>query len=591
MTIDPITLEIVRGAVSSIKLQMEAMVERTAMSPVIKEKMDFFVGIYDLDGQIVDGFLSTSGPRIVDPVLSEYPLKDMRQGDLYWYNDPHRSQGAIQHTGDMCFLSPVFYESIPVAFAVSYGHFWDIGGSVAGSLSPQASEIFHEGILVPPIRIMRGGEINREAYAVILNNSRFPDMLEGDTRALMAACRLGEERLAELMDKHGRQTVLDAFGEIVRSSVEAYRDYVRSVVVEGEHHFFDYVDRDPVDDAPRRVDVKLTHHDGKVTADLTGSGPQAKGPVNFITSPGALNLIFARHLSWMNPDLALNEGAVSFLDEVRTRPGTVTYPNFPAPVGLRSHTVIRLMNILGGVLAQSNGGNAPAASPVYVIYNLRSMGTDGKYLYFSEGVGSGQGARPAADGLNVIYFRDQRNYPVEFEEGEFPLRVERYAIRPDSGGPGLQRGGCGVVRDVRVLVDCTLSTRMDNVRFPCFGIAGGGAGQPGRFLLNPDTPRETEPPPAGENISVRAGDLLRVETGGGGGWGDPFERDPGHVRRDVLEGFVTAEAAALDYGIALADDMSIDSEETERLRSASRPSRPAVDRGPRANEWLRRLGV
>ena len=136
---DPITLEIVRGAVSSIIRQMEALIERTAMSPVIKEKMDYFVGVYDLDGRVVDGFLSTSGPRIVDPVLREYPLDQMRPGDLYWYNDPHLSKGAIQHTGDMCFTSPVFYGGEPVAFAVSYGHFWDIGGSVAGSLSPQAS--------------------------------------------------------------------------------------------------------------------------------------------------------------------------------------------------------------------------------------------------------------------------------------------------------------------------------------------------------------------------------------------------------------------------------------------------------------------
>ena len=156
---DPITLEIVRGAVSSIIRQMEALIERTAMSPVIKEKMDYFVGVYDLDGRVVDGFLSTSGPRIVDPVLREYPLDQMRPGDLYWYNDPHLSKGAIQHTGDRCFTSPVFYGGEPVAFAVSYGHFWDIGGSVAGSLSPQASEIFHEGMLVPPIRIMREGEM------------------------------------------------------------------------------------------------------------------------------------------------------------------------------------------------------------------------------------------------------------------------------------------------------------------------------------------------------------------------------------------------------------------------------------------------
>ena len=589
ISVDPITLEIVRGAVSSIIRQMEALIERTAMSPVIKEKMDYFVGVYDLEGRVVDGFLSTSGPRIVDPVLRDYPMEDMQPGDLYWYNDPHRSKGAIQHTGDMCFTSPVFHEEKLVAFAVSYGHFWDIAGSVAGSLSPHATEIFHEGMLVPPIRIMRSGEINREAYAVILNNSRFPEMLEGDTRALMAACRLAEDRLAELMDRYGQRTILEAFDQIVQRSIDAYREFAREVIPEGEHHFFDYVDRDPVDDQPRLVDVKLLHQDGRLVADLTDSGPQAKGPVNFITSPGAFNLILARHLSYMKPGLPLNEGAVAFLDEVRTEPGTITYPNFPAPVGLRSHTVIRLMDIMGGLLAQANGGQGPAASPVYVIYNLRAVKEDGRYLYFSEGIGSGQGARPTGDGLNVIYFRDQRNYPIEFEEGEFPLRIEQYAIRPDSGGPGFYRGGCGVVRDVRVLVDCTMSTRMDNVRFPCFGLNGGRAGQPGRFVLNPGTPDEREVSPAGEGIQVRTGDLLRAETGGGGGWGHPFDRDPQDVARDVLEGFVSRQSAEVDYGVVLSDNIGIDSEATEALRSSTRPEILAVDRGPHAAEWLAQL--
>lgn len=579
---NPVTLEIIRGAVGAAIKQMEALIERTAMSPVIKEKMDYFVGIYDLRGRVVDGFLSSSGPRIVDPILEAYPVSDMRAGDLYWYNDPHRSRGAIQHTGDMCFASPIFHAGRAVAFAVSYGHFWDIGGSVAGSLSPHASEIFHEGILVPPIRIMRGGEMNREAYAVILNNSRFPDMLEGDTRALMAACRLAEDRVSELMERYGQSEVLDAFDRIIERSLAAYRDFVREVIPEGEWRFHDHVDRDPVDGEPRRVDVKIVRQNGRIAADLTDSGPQARGPVNFITSPGAFNLILARHLAYMNPDLPLNEGALSFLDEVRTRPGTIVNPNFPAPVGLRSHTVIRLMGIMGGILAQAKAGAGPAASPVYVIYNLRGMDESGGYRYFSEGIGSGQGARPTADGLNAIYFRDQRNYPVEFEEGEFPLRIERYAIRPDSGGPGAHRGGCGVTRDVRVLVDCTLSTRMDNARFPCFGLNGGRAGQPGRILINPDTPAETEVSPAGENIPLRAGDLLRVETPGGGGWGHPYDRDPNAVLRDVREGFATRQAALERYGVSITADMSLDPDQTAAAR-ANRPEIAGVDRGQIVN--------
>ena len=329
MNVDPITMEIVKGAVNAIILEMEGLVERTAMSPVIKEKMDYFVGVYDVRGRIVDAYLSTSGPRIVDPIFEQYPLDDMQPGDLYWYNDPHRSKGAIQHTGDMCFVSPVFHQGQVVSMAVSFGHFWDIGGSVSGSLSPHASEIFHEGTLVPPIRIYRAGVLNDEAYRIILNNSRFPEFLEGDTKALMAACRLAEVRIGELMDRFGQETVLLIFDEIIERSIEAYRAFAREVIPEGEYEFFDYVDADPVDGEPRRVDLKITRSGDRLVADLTGSGPQAKGPVNFITSPGSFNLLFARHMRYLNPDLPLNQGAVEFLDEVRTKPGTITHPNFP----------------------------------------------------------------------------------------------------------------------------------------------------------------------------------------------------------------------------------------------------------------------
>lgn len=403
---------------------------------------------------------------------------------------------------------------------------------------------------------------------------------------------MAEVRIAELMDRFGQETVLLIFDEIIERSIEAYRKFAREVIPEGEYEFFDYVDADPVDGEPRRVDLKITRSGDRLVADLTGSGPQAKGPVNFITSPGAFNLMFARHMIYMNPDLPLNQGAVEFLDEVRTKPGTITHPNFPAPVGLRSHTAIRIMGIQGGILSQATGGRSPAGSPVYVIYNLRTTDDDGKFLYFSEGIGSGQGARPTADGLNAIYFRDQRNYPIEFEEGEFPLRIERYAIRADSAGPGSYRGGCGVERDVRVLVDCTLSTRMDNVRFPCFGLNGGMSGQPGKFTLNPDSPDERDILPAGENISVKAGDLFRIETGGGGGWGDPFERYTEDVRKDVLEGFVSIEAASRDYGVVLEPDgLGIDRTATDRLRSSREARSSEVDRGPHGNAWLQKLGV
>ncbi|MBI4233209.1 MAG: hydantoinase B/oxoprolinase family protein [Chloroflexi bacterium] len=591
MTTDPITMEIIRGALRSIILEMESLVERTAMSPMVKEKKDYFLGVYDCQGRILDAYLSLSGPGLVDPVLQAYPLEEMKPGDLYWYNDPHRTRGAIQHTGDMCFTAPVFFDGQVGAFAVAFGHFWDIGGSVPGSLSPTATEIFHEGTLVPPIRIYAGDRLNREAYAIVLNNSRFPHMLEGDTKALMASCRLADTRLQELAARYGSEVLLTAFDELIQRGIAAYRSFLRELLPEGEYASFDYVDADPVSGEPLRVDLKIRRLGERITADLTGSSRQARGPVNFITSPGAFNLMLARYLSYLNPDLPLNEGAAHIVDEVLVKPGTVTYPNFPAPVGLRSHTAIRLMGCITSALAQATAGRAPAGSPVYVIYNLRAMDSNDRYLYFSEGIGSGQGARPHADGLNAIYFRDQKNYPIEFMEREFPLRVERYAIRADSGGPGRYRGGCGVVRDIRILTDCTLSTRMDNVRFPCFGVNGGEAGAPGRFVLNPGTTQERVLPPAGENLPIRAGDLLRVETCGGGGWGDPYMRELQRVRQDVVEGFVSQEAAHEQYGVVLGPGhLEVDDRATQARRARPREPLPMLDRGPSAYQWLKGLG-
>jgi N-methylhydantoinase B len=590
MAVDAVILPIVRGALTATLREMELVIERTAMSPVIREKADHFVGIYDPEGRIVDAHISMSGARMVDPVLEHFPVESMEPGDLFWYNDPHRSHGAIQHSGDMCFVSPVFVDGELLAFAIAFGHFLDIGGTVPGSLSPHATEIFHEGTLVPPIRIIHAGTLNRDAYAVILNNSRFPEILEGDTRALMAACRLAEARVLELAGRYSCKTVAAAFNEIVDRSVAAFKRFARELIPEGEYSFSDYLDQDPVGGGSIRIDVRIVNRNGKILCDLSGSGPQAHGPVNFIATPGAVNIMAGRLFCYLNPELSLNEGALHIFDEVRAKPGTITQPNFPAATGLRSHTAIRLIGCILGALGEATGGRAPAGTPVYVIYSLRTTGES--VAYFSEGVASGQGGRPTADGINAIYQREQKNYPIEYGEGEFPMRVERYCVRIDSGGPGYHRGGVGVVRDLKLLTDSVMATRMDNVRFPPFGANKGLAGAPGRMLLNPGTPEEREIKPVDEGIILKAGDVLRVETCGGGGWGDPFTREPERVQRDVREGYVSFQEAKAAYGVVLKPDtLEIDHKATSNMRAAPRSQRPFVDRGPGARQWLESMGV
>jgi N-methylhydantoinase B len=519
---------------------------------------------------------------LIEPVVAQYPISDMRRGDVFWYNDPYFSGGAIQHLGDMCFIAPVFDGAEVIAFSATFGHFRDIGGTRAGSISPGATEIFHEGTRVPPIRIMHAGSLNAEAYRVILANSRFPADLEGDTRALMASCKLGEARLEELLRSYGRATVLAAFDDVIERTRIAARGLLRRLVPEGVYSFHDYADDDGITGRSYKVAMTLRRRGDHVTVDLSDSDLQARGPINFLVTKGYINLLFGRYLMSLDPTLPLNEGLLQSVDELIAAPGTVTQPRFPAATGLRSHVRQRVSSCMLGVLNEATGGNASANSPVYILYSLRMLDErTGAFDLCSEGVGAGLGARPYADGVNAIYFVAQQNFPVEFIEREHDLLVERFAINPDSGGPGRFRGGCGVIRDIRINArDAVLSTRMDNIRYPCWGVAGGRAGRTGAFILNPGTPRERVLPPIGDDIPLAAGDLLRVVTGGGGGWGDPFAREPERVRRDVLEGFVTVSGARDDYGVVLdPETYRLDEQETRRLRSATRPPGELFDRG------------
>ncbi len=583
MTVDPITLEIVRGALTSTIKEMESLMERCAMSPFIKEKKDYFVGIYDATGRIVACHISASGPNMLAAILATYPLESMRPGDVYWFNDPYVTDGAVQHHQDMVFVVPIFHDGALVAFAATFGHYQDIGGLRAGSISPHATEIYHEGTLVPPVRIVREGQLNEEAYRIFLRNSRMPDMVEGDTRAMMASCRLAESRLVELFTRYGTPTVTAAFDAYISETGARARELFLQMIPEGSWSFHDFLDSDGGTEArPYRVDLTLTRTGDRVTLDGSRSDDQARGPINYMTNPGLLRIAFGRYLQSLDPALEVNEGLLQNLDEWIVREGSLLKPRFPAPLGMRANTRFRVMSCIFGALAQGNGGRVPAGSPVYVLYYFRAWDAERQRpILCIEGLGVGLGARPFADGVDVIYYIAQENYPVEYVERDFPLRIERYGVRPDSGGPGQHRGGTGAVRDVRVLCErAELATRMENALVAPYGVAGGRAGRTGRVILNPGTANERELPPLGDGIVLHGGDLLRFETCGGGGWGDPFTRDPVRVRTDVARGFVTPHAALEDYGVGIDPlTLEIDKAATDDARARRGPRGDLIDRG------------
>jgi N-methylhydantoinase B len=583
MSVNPVVLEIIRGSLRSTIQEMELLMERCAMSPFIKEKKDYFVGIYDTRSRIVCCHISSSGPGMVTPIIEAYPLADMRPGDVYWFNDPYLSRGAVQHHQDMVFAMPVFDGDEVVAFTVTYGHYQDIGGMKAGSISPHASEIFHEGTLVPPIRIYRQGQLNDEAYRIFLRNSRLPDMVEGDTKAMMASCRLAESRLLELLERYGRETTLTAFEMIITQTAERTQPLFRELIPQGTYTFHDYLDNDGVEGRPYRVELTLSREGDRVRLDATKSDDQARGPINYITNLGLLQIAYGRYLLALEPSLDVNEGLLQNLHEWIIREGSILQPRFPAPLGMRAHTRFRVVACLFGALAQANGGQVPANSPVYVLYYFRAHHPATRQpILCIEGLGVGLGARPFADGVDAIYYIAQENYPVEYVEKDFPLHIEQYAMRVDSGGPGLYRGGCGIVRDVRVLCDTAeLGTRMENTKFPPYGVAGGRAGRPGKIILNPGTAEEREIPQIGDGVQLRHGDLFRLMTCGGGGWGDPYTRDPLLVQQDVARGFVSVHGALEDYGVALDPlSLEIDKALTDEHRKQRSTTLPLFDRGP-----------
>ncbi len=566
---DTITLELINGSLRAAREEMEALIDRTAMSPFIREKKDFFTAFLNRDGKLVVSTSLTLSGNLVEGVFRHYPRQTMADGDLYIYNDAYGTGGGVSHLPDMVFVAPVFHEGELFAFAESWGHLWDIGGMVPGSISPDATSTFQEGILIPPVKVMEGGQMNEEVFRIFTRNSRFPDIMRGDLKALMAACHLGKRRLEETVERFGADAVADAFEFMLASSERALRTEIERRVPDGAFGFRDYIDSDAVTDQSRSVHVTLAKSDGRVSLDFSQSDDQAAGPINFIMDDSVPKYMCGLYFTMHDPNIRMNAGFERAIDEIVTRPGSVVAPLEPAPIGLRSHTMIRVNTALFGAIAEATGGDASAASSVYVLYYLRSRNRASERIDLCiEGLAVGFGARTYADGTDAVYYVAQKNYPLEFAEAEFGVEIEAFRIHVDSGGPGRWRGGCGIVRDVRVLADqATLGLRLDNAKYPAFGVKGGHAGRPGRIVVNPDGPEPRELQSMSDGNQLKKGDLIRIITPGGGGWGAPAERPAETVLDDVLDGFVSVESAFDDYGVVLgADGLSVDLDATARRR-------------------------
>lgn len=567
--VDPVTIEIVKGALRATQAEMETLLERTAMSPIIREKQDYFCGLFDSSARLLIGTKIPVLGNIIGPVLKQYPPQTMRPGDLYWYNDCYGSEGGVSHSPDQVFVSPIFCGGEIVAYAHSWAHFLDIGGMRPGSTTPDATDIFQEGIIIPPVKLHDAGRLNEELFRTFVRNTRFPDMTRGDMRAMMAAVRLGEKRMLELFGRYPVATLNAAFDELIGQTERAVRQGFRERFGTGTYRFADRLDSDGQGSGPVTVRMALTTSADSVVLDTSASDDQVKGAINFLMHPSVPKMVFGIYFQAADQGLLLNEGVLRILDEVILREGSLLQPRFPAALGQRTNTLAKVQSCCLALLDIADPARGHAGTSIYSFNQLRGLDSStGKPFLKSMGLGVGHGARATADGIDAVYFIAQKNYPVEFTEQTFPLRVRAYSINRDSGGPGRWRGGAGVIREVELLTErAMLAVRMDNVANPPWGVAGGKCGRSGRIVLNPGRADERQLPSMEDGIIVERGDVIRFETVGGGGNGHPFDREPERVLADVLGGFVGVDSARDDYGVILAaGGESVDIEATQEHR-------------------------
>ncbi|HEY9522831.1 MAG TPA: hydantoinase B/oxoprolinase family protein [Thermopolyspora sp.] len=592
---DPVLVEIVAGTLASVEKEVETAIARTARSPMIRDAHDFRAGIHDARLRKLTG---RSYSALVQPIVRDFPVDTMRPGDVFFHNDVYLSEGGIGHLPDLCVTVPVFHEDDVVAFVQAFGHHDDIGGAVPGSMPSHATSVFEEGLMVPPIKLWDRGVPNDAALRIMTRNSRMPDSLAGDLDAECSACLMGARRLGELFGRYGRAAVEACFDAIISNTTETFRRELLAKIPEGVYVWEDYAEHDGVD-GPRlhaqRITLTVDHAaPAPLLIDFTGTSPQAKGPINH--AGDYADGVFLK--KWLAPilrnladtpermaELDVNEGVVPLIEMRFPQKGTLLTPIFPAPTNARTFVILRLLGVLAGALAKATGGRMPADQETIRYTGVYGEDADGVPYLMREVLGGGSGGRWYADGEDTVHVvPDSRNIPVEFAEARWPLRVERLGLAVDSGGPGLFRGGLGYDKHIRVLRDASYMSIADRSILSCWGVNGGHAGRPFRVsILGPDGGDAREMDGLVDHEPVHAGEIIRVRTTGGGGWGSPFDRDPSLVAADARAGKISYKGARDDYGVVLygpSDDPHIDEPATTALRASLLGEASFFDRGP-----------
>jgi N-methylhydantoinase B/oxoprolinase/acetone carboxylase alpha subunit len=585
--VDPILLEVVRNRLEAIADEMELTLLRSAASPIVKEGLDASAALFNVRGETIAqaaaipihlGCLELAARRLVQA----FPPETMAEGDAFLLNDPY--DGGT-HLPDITLAVPVVADGRVVALACTMCHHQDVGGRTPGSVPTDATELYQEGLIIPPTRLFRGGVLDENLFALLRRNVRIPEVFTGDLMAQVAAGRLGGIRLHELFQRHGTATVLGYVDELLDRAERLTRQGIEAIP-DGTYTFADWLDSDGIDERPVRIQVAVTVEGSAMRFDFTGTSPQVRGPFNAVPA-STLSAVYYAVRAISDPTVPGNGGCFRAVEAVLP-PGSLVNPRPPAPVSCRTATIKRIADTILGALVRALPRRMPAASSGTLLV-MAFGGTDpgtGRPFVASELAAGGMGARPAKDGIHVVEtdVTNCMNIPVEALEMNFPLRVVRTGLWADSAGPGTHRGGLGLEKVfAATTTDVTVAHRSERFASAPWGLFGGGPARRGRALLvRADGTREEVP--SKKMLVLHPGDQLWEYVPGGAGWGDPLERDPDRVLADVLDRLVSAEAARAEYGVVLAPDgRAVDHDGTkarrEALSRARGPGEWTFDRG------------
>lgn len=564
---DPLVFELIKNALAGIADSMAITVVRTARSFVVKQSMDFSTALCDAQGELIAQGMCVplhlgAMPPALQGVLQRYQGR-LYPGDICIVNDPY-SGGS--HLPDIFLFKPMFVGDILAAFACVIAHQTDIGGRVSGGNACDNTEIYQEGLRIPPLKLFERGVPNETLFAMLERNVRVPEKVLGDVRAQIAALHSGEKDFLQLVQEYGLEELREYITEIMDYTERFTRNEI-TALPDGSFAFTEYIDDDGIDPQPIRIQLNLTIAGDTITADFTGTSPQSKGSIQ-PNLPATQAMVYAAIRCVLDPAIPNNGGYFRPI-RVIAPPGTFVNPLHPGAVAARALGARRVAQTVFGALTLALPGKIFAAWGGGE-FGICIGGYDKNrkpfvHLEFHNDTSWGGG--PLKDGLDGHPgpMSNLANTPIELLEAEQPLRIDQYGFVPDSGGAGKYRGGLAMVRDFRLLEEATLQIRSDRRKFAPYGLYGGKPGTLAAGILNPDT--SPQDMPSKFLLTAQPGDVYRMILAGGGGYGEPLERDPECVAADVREEKLSVEYARREYGVVLdSATLAVDHAATAALR-------------------------